>query len=106
MEEVLYVSFLDLHKAYDALSRSSCLEILEGYSVGPQARRLFQTYGRRLTIAARVGVYYKTAFQGAYVGTQVDTFSPPIFNMVVDSVVRHWVTGVIAGVEEMGGPGK
>ena len=30
MEEVLYGIFLDLHKAYDALDRSDCLEILEG----------------------------------------------------------------------------
>ena len=28
MEEVLYVILLDLHKAYDALDRSKCLEIL------------------------------------------------------------------------------
>ena len=28
-EEVLYVTFLDLHKAYDALDRSRCQEILE-----------------------------------------------------------------------------
>ena len=32
-EEVLFVIFLDLHKAYDALERSRCLEILEGYGV-------------------------------------------------------------------------
>ena len=42
-EEVLYVIFLDLLKAYAALNRSRCLEILEGYGVGPQARRLLQT---------------------------------------------------------------
>ena len=29
-EEVLYMIFLDLHKAYDALDSSRCLEILEG----------------------------------------------------------------------------
>ena len=34
-EEVLYVIFVDLHKAYDALDRSRCLEILEGYGVEP-----------------------------------------------------------------------
>ena len=34
-EEVLYVIFLDLIKAYNALDRSRSLEILEGYGVGP-----------------------------------------------------------------------
>ena len=34
-EEVLYVIFLNLTKAYDALDRSRCLDILEGYGVGP-----------------------------------------------------------------------
>ena len=43
-DEVLYVIFLELHKAYDALDRSRCLEILEGCSVGPRARRLLKTY--------------------------------------------------------------
>ena len=33
-EEVLYVIFLDLHKAYDALDRSRFLKILEGCGVG------------------------------------------------------------------------
>ena len=36
-EEVLYVIFLDLHKAYDALERSRCLEVLDGYDVPPQS---------------------------------------------------------------------
>ena len=42
-EEVLYVFFLDLHKAYDALDRSRYLDILEGYGVRPKARKLLQT---------------------------------------------------------------
>ena len=43
-EEVLYVIFLDLHKAYANLDRSRCLEILEGYGVVPQSRWLLQTH--------------------------------------------------------------
>ena len=43
-EEVLYMIFLDLTIAYDALDRSRCLDILEGYGVGPSARRLLTTY--------------------------------------------------------------
>ena len=45
-----------------ALDMSRCLEILDGYGVGPQARRLLQTYWRRLTVVARAGGYYGTAF--------------------------------------------
>ena len=43
-EEVLYVIFLDLHKAYDALDKSRCLEILEGYDMGPRSCRILRTY--------------------------------------------------------------
>ena len=64
MEEFLYVIFLDLHKAYEALDRSRCLEILEGYGVGPRSRRILQSYWRRLRMVARAGGYYGTTFQG------------------------------------------
>ena len=43
-EEILYLIFFDLHKAYEALDRSRGLDILEGYGVGPRARRLLQNY--------------------------------------------------------------
>ena len=63
-EEVIYVIFLDLHKVYDALDRSKCLEILEGYGVGPRTRRILQAYWRRLTMVARAGGSYGTGFKG------------------------------------------
>ena len=52
-EEILYVIFLDLQKAYEALERSRYLEILEGYGVFHRDRRIPHTYWRRLTIVAR-----------------------------------------------------
>ena len=54
-EEVLYVIFLDLHKAYDSLYRNRCMEILEVYGVGPQYLRILGTYWGRLRMVARVG---------------------------------------------------
>ena len=62
--------FLDLHKAYNALDRSRCLEIMEGYGVGPKARNLIQTYWHRLTMVARARGYYGTAFRGERVVMQ------------------------------------
>ena len=61
-EEVLYVILLDLHKVYDALDRSRCLEILEGYGIRPRARKLLRNYWHRLTMVARAGGYYGTDF--------------------------------------------
>ena len=43
-EEVLYVIFLDLTKVHDALDRSRCLDILDGYGVVSSPRRLLTTY--------------------------------------------------------------
>ena len=63
-EEVLYMIFLDLTKAYDALDRSRTLDILEGYGVGARVRRLLETYWTQATLAARAGRYYGTAFKG------------------------------------------
>ena len=94
-EEFLYVIFLDLHKAYYALDRSRCLEILEGYSVGPKSRRLLTSYWHRLTMVARASGYYGTSFWGERGMTQGDPLSPTISNVIVDAVVQHWVHGVV-----------
>ena len=71
-EEVLYVIFLELTKAYDALDRSRSLEILEGYGVGPGARRLLRAYWRKSTMVARAGGYFGTGFKGKRGVTQGD----------------------------------
>ena len=104
-EEVLYVIFLDLTKAYDALDSSRCLGILEGYGVGPGARRLLHNYWRRLTMASRAGGYYGPAFKGARGVTQGDPLSPIIFNAEVDAVVWHWLKGLKNAKEEKGAKG-
>ena len=98
--------FLDLTKAYDVLDRSRCLDILEGYGVGPGTRRLLHNYWRRLTIAARAGGYYGAAFKGARGVTQGDPLSPTIFNVVVGAVVRHWIDGLVAETAEKGETGR
>ena len=88
------------------MCRSRCLEILEGYGVGPNARRLLPNYWRRLTMVARAGGYYGTAFGGERGVTQGDPLYPAIFNVVVDAVVRHWVYRVMEEAEARGETGR
>ena len=57
-------------------------------------------------MVAREGGYYGAAFKGAQGVTQVDPLSPTIFNVVVDAVVRHWVTVMVEGTEERGERGQ
>ena len=97
--------FLELAKVYDALYRSRCLGILEGYGVGPGARRLLSNYWRRLTMAARAGGYYGTAFKGERGVTLGDPLSPTLFNVVVDAVVWHWLEGLQADKNEKAAEG-
>ena len=56
-------------------------------------------------MVARMGVYYGAAFQGFRGVIQGDPLSPTIFNVVVDSVVRPWISLVIGGEEGKDGGG-
>ena len=104
--EVLYVIFLDLTKACDALDRSRSLEILKGYRVGDRVRRLLWEYWDKTTIVARAGGYYGKGYKGGRGVTQGDPLSCTIFNVVVDAVVRHWVTITVTEAETRGERGR
>ena len=53
-------------------------------------------------MVARADGYYGKDFKGKIGVTQGDPMSPTIFNVVMEAVVRHWVTGVIADAEAQG----
>ena len=57
-------------------------------------------------MVARAGGYYGAEFKGSGGVMQGDPLSPTIFNVVVDAVVRHWVTVMVEGAGERGECGK
>ena len=65
------------------------MEILEGYGVGPKSRILLTNYWRRLAMVARAGGYYGAEFGGERCVRQGNPLYPTIFNVLVDTVVRH-----------------
>ena len=48
---------------------------------------------------ARAGGYFVLPFKRYHGTTQVDPLPPKLFNMVVNSIIHHWVT-VVAEIEE------
>ena len=59
-----------------------------------------------MVMVARAGAYYWNAFTGARGVTQGDPLSPIIFNVVVDAVVRQWVTMTLDNAEKRGERGE
>ena len=53
-------------------------------------------------MVTRAGGYYGDAFKGNQGVTQGNPLSPTIFKVVVDVVVRHWVTMARDEVEKKG----
>ena len=95
-EAVLYKIFLDLQEAYGALDQDRYIEILTMYGVGPRAIQLLRTYWGRNTILAKGGIYYSPQLKEYHRVTHGEPLYSSIFNMVVDTVIHHWVMVVAA----------
>ena len=87
----MYGIFLDLRKAFDAMDRGRCLEILGDAGVGPCALRLIESFWKNELLVCRASGYYGRVFQSERGVTQGGPLSPTIFNLMVDAIVREWV---------------
>ena len=86
--------FVDLLKAYDAMDRDRCLEILVAYGVGPKMCRLIKYFWDNADLVCRASGNYGKPFKAFRGVTQGGPFSPRIFNVMVDAVVREWIRQV------------
>jgi exonuclease III len=91
----LYAIFLDLSKAYDTLDRGRTLDIMQGYGVGPNLIRILRNFWESQQTVIRQCGYHSGAFPVGRGVTQGDIPSPIIFNMIVDTIVRYWVSEVL-----------
>jgi hypothetical protein len=87
----LYQIYLDLKKAYDALDRTRCLEILAGYGVGPNLLHLQKHFWDGARMVCRAEGSYGEPFSAGRGVTQGGPLSSLMFNVCVDAVVREWL---------------
>ena len=86
-EAVLFEVFLEPQKAYNAVDRDRCLDILATNGVFPRKIQRLRTYWGRLTMVARAGRYFGMKFKGYRNVTQGNHLPPTIFNMVMNAVI-------------------
>ena len=94
-QEPLFAVFIDLRKAFDAMDRDRCLEILKNYGVGPNILRLIRKFWLKAKLVCRVNGRYGRGFKQSRGVTQGGPLSPRLFNIVVDAVVRKWLRRAI-----------
>ena len=52
--------------------------------------RILQTYWVQIHMASKAGVHYGPVLQSRFGVNQGDPLSPTIFNVVFDTLIRHW----------------
>ena len=87
----LYGIFIDLHKAYDAMDRGRCLDILRDAGTGEKALCLIARFWQQSVMVCQAGGRYGRPFRARRGVTQGGPLSPTIFNLMVDAVVREWL---------------
>jgi hypothetical protein len=102
----IFEVFLDLKKAYDMVDRGRLLVILQQYGVGTSTLRLLRHYWESQQLVARQAGYHGRPFSATRGVTQGDPLSPTFFNIVVDAVVRYWLSLVLDGTETDDGLGR
>mmetsp|Transcript_21821 Transcript_21821/g.47506 ORF Transcript_21821/g.47506 Transcript_21821/m.47506 type:complete len:265 (+) Transcript_21821:1172-1966(+) len=83
----LFMIFIDLKKACDAMDRGQCKEILVGYGIGPNMIRLIMYFWDNAVLVCRASGRYGQVFRANRGVTQGGPLSPKLFNIVVDAIV-------------------
>jgi len=91
----LFQIFLDLKKAYDSVDRDRTLNLLTQYGMGPKLINLLRNFWSRQNVVIRQSGFHGTPIQPERGQTQGGVFAGTLFNILLDAVIRHWLTLVV-----------
>jgi hypothetical protein len=92
LEQMPFFSTLsNLQKAFDAMDRGRCLEILALHGVGPKMLRLIRNFWDSATNVCQAKGNYGQPFKAGHRVTQGGPLLARLFNIVVGAKVREWM---------------
>ena len=94
-QDLLFLVFLDLRKAYDNLYCGRLLKTLEGYWVGPKMRVVLADLWARQEVFTRQNGYHGPQFRATRRTTQGGLKFLTLFIVVVYNAVRHWISVIV-----------
>ena len=89
-QDPLFLVFLELWKSYDTLADGRLLQTLDGYGDSPNMRALLEEFWENQEVVTSQNGYHGPKFRATHGATQGGIASPTIYNVAVNSVVRHW----------------
>ena len=91
----LHINYLDLTKAHDTVDRERALDMFEECGMGPKMIRLTENFWKDQKVVAKQSGFFGPAFDAEQGETQGCSAAPTRFNIIIDKVVRHWLTLVV-----------
>ena len=95
--------FINLRKAFDAMDRGHCLEILALHGVGPKMLCLICNFWDLATNVCQAKGNYGRPFKAGRGVTQGGPLLAKLFNIVVNAVVQEWMRLMRARIEDADG---
>ena len=90
-QDPLFLVFLDLWNAYNNVDRERLIITLEGYGSGPHMCSLLETFWECQQVVLRQNGFHGPAFPATRGTMQGGIFSPTLFNVLVDNIIRTWL---------------
>ena len=91
-QDLIFAVFLDLSKVYDSFDRGRLLQTLGGYGSGPQLQVLLKDFFDNLEVVTWKGRFHGPLFHTSRGTIQRGIKTPTLFNVLVDNVIRHWLS--------------
>ena len=91
-QDPLFLVLLDLIKVYDNIYQGRLLQTLDGYGAGPKLQELLAGFCLIQEVVNCHNGLHGPQFQTTRGKTKAGIASPVLFNVSVDSVVRHWIS--------------